>query len=111
MSHSKPDIDRLISLYLSYQASKAQRKELEQWILASEKNRTTFHRLEKIWAMSIPAAYDPKMDVVRDRIWENAVQKATPALTAAPDASPVVPGSGLRLFLLCFYWGLGCLPS
>lgn len=38
--------------------------------------------------MSIPAAYDPKMDVVRDEIWENAVQKATPALTAAPEASP-----------------------
>src|SRR5690554_1394333 len=72
MDHSQQDIDQLISLYLSRQASVGQRQALEEWLASSSENRATFHRLEKIWAMSIPMEYDRKMDSVRDRIWTNA---------------------------------------
>lgn len=74
MNYSEPDIDQLISLYLSGRASALQRQELERWLLASAKNRATFHRLEKIWTMSFPSEYDSPMDKVRDKIWANTVE-------------------------------------
>ena len=64
MDHSQQDIDQLISLYLSRQASVGQRQALEEWLASSSENRATFHRLEKIWAMSIPMEYDRKMAVI-----------------------------------------------
>lgn len=73
MNNQQPDIDHLISLYLSRRASADQRKELEAWLARSSENRATFHRLGKIWAMSFPTEYKPQMDEVRDKIWNNAI--------------------------------------
>lgn len=69
MSHHHPDIDHLISLYLSGRASKNERQELEQWISASSVNGKVFERLKEIWAMCSPDEYRRDMEQVRDRIW------------------------------------------
>lgn len=72
MNNQQPDIDHLISLYLSRRASDSQKQALEEWLASSSENAATFHRLEKIWAMPFPVEHDPKMDNVRDRIWNKA---------------------------------------
>lgn len=105
MKHTEPDIDKLISLYLNQRASADQRQELEQWILASEKNRATFHRLEKIWTMSFPANYDPGMDIVRDKIWESAVDETASKPNVAPDSKPRL--SWLRIAAVFMLFLLG----
>lgn len=105
MSHSEPDIDKLISLYLSRRASEDQRQDLEQWILASEKNRATFHRLEKIWTMSLPANSDPRMDMVRDKIWESAVEETPLKPNQAPDARRVLPWLRIAAVFMLFLLG------
>lgn len=69
MNYHYPDIDRLISLYLSRRASERERQELEEWSHASAANREVFERLKKIWSMSSHDGYHADMDKLRDQIW------------------------------------------
>lgn len=69
MSYHYPDIDRLISLYLSRRASKSERQELEEWLHTSAANREVFERLKQIWCMSSHDKYHADMERVRDQIW------------------------------------------
>lgn len=69
MNYHYPDIDRLISLYLSHRASESEKRELEEWLRASAVNREVFERLKKIWSMSSHDGYHADMDKVRDQIW------------------------------------------
>lgn len=83
MSHPNPDIDHLISLYLSGRASEGERQELEQWANASSANRKVFERLQEIWAMTSPDEYRKDMDQRRDRIWTAGTGKQQKAIVPA----------------------------
>src|SRR5690606_16853242 len=105
MRHTEPDIDKLISLYLSQRASAEQRQELERWILASEDNRASFYRLEKRWAMSFPANYDPRTDIVRDKIWESAVEGGASKPNRVLDSKPRLPWLRIAAVFMLFLLG------
>jgi transmembrane sensor len=66
---SNPDIDHLISLYLSNRASESQKQELEQWINASEANREVFEHIKKIWSEPAEVKVDSNINKKRDAIW------------------------------------------
>ncbi len=73
MNYRFPDIDRLISLYLSHRASESERKELEEWLHASKANQEVFGHLKKVWSMSSQGNYHTGMDRVRDQIWKYGI--------------------------------------
>lgn len=75
MEHHRPDIDRLIGLYLSRQASKSEEEELEEWLNISKDNRETFYKLQKVWSMTFPDEYSIRMDSTRDQIWETGMKQ------------------------------------
>jgi transmembrane sensor len=66
---SNPDIDHLISLYLSNRASESQKQELEQWINASKANREVFEHIKKIWSEPAEVKVDSNINKKRDAIW------------------------------------------
>lgn len=69
MDQHHPDIDRLISRYLSRKASPAEKEALEEWLNASPQNRETLARLEAIWGMPLSDEYSTRMEGIRDQIW------------------------------------------
>lgn len=69
MDPHHPDIDLLISRYLSRQASPADMEILEDWLDASQHNRETLQRLEKIWGMPLSDEYITGTERIRDQIW------------------------------------------
>ena len=98
MASNDPNIDRLISLYLSRRASESERQELEAWLQASLANRKVFEHLEKLWcsdtrSSSFHHEYDADRKQVRDEIWRAGTKGQQPMKT------PV------RRTLDIFFWG------
>ncbi len=92
MNSHRPDIDRLISLYLSQRATENERQELEQWLGASSANRQVFESIRKVW--SLPSHYKSSSDTaqVRDQIWKAGTGQQQSAPT------PLVHGIGNVLY-------------
>lgn len=78
MYQHHPDIDQLITRYLSRQASQAEKEVLEEWLKSSRQNRDTFDRLQKIWGMSLPDEYSTRMEGIRDQIWAAGTVEESP---------------------------------
>ncbi|MCE7070831.1 FecR domain-containing protein [Dyadobacter sp. CY327] len=73
MSYNHLHIDHLIAQMLSGYATEQERKELEEWLSASDDNRAVFEELEKVWQAPQDDAHEKGMDNIRDQIWENAI--------------------------------------
>lgn len=73
MRNHYADIDRLISLYLSHQASESEKQELAAWLHASTANREVFSRLERIWSAPLPEKSPADMDLMREQIWATGI--------------------------------------
>lgn len=73
MNDSHPDIDRLIALYLSKNASVYEKEELERWVNASAENKEVFKHLHDAWLSSTQTPLTPEMTKLRDQIWYNGI--------------------------------------
>jgi ferric-dicitrate binding protein FerR (iron transport regulator) len=105
MSQNHPDIDHLISLYLSGRASQRERQELEQWISASPANRKVFKHLREIWAMPSPDEYRGDMDQVRDRIWAAGTGKQQKVKAQVRRTTDILYWSKVAAVFLLFITG------
>lgn len=74
-----PNVDRLISRYLSHLASPSERQELEEWLQASPMNREVFEQLKKIWYTSPNVELKADRSALRDRLWQAVTKRPLPA--------------------------------
>ena len=73
MNKENTHIESLISLYLSNEASHAEKQEIETWLKESEENKTYFNQIKFVFDQAILAKKTKPVDV--DKAWTNLQQK------------------------------------
>ncbi len=103
---SNPDIDGLIILFLTGQASPTQREALEAWLKESDHNQWVFDQMKAAWHSRARVQPDQRMRDRREAIWRAgtmSVLDSEPRKRTAPIVSRV---AATLLILMVSVWGV-----
>ena len=71
------ELEDLIALYISGQASDEQKESIEKWINKSNKNARQIEMLKKAWGVKQTKNIFVDEDEIADRVWKKSILKSS----------------------------------